>query len=80
MRVLKMIVLAALLVVLAWQPCFGAGFGIYEWSARGNALGGAMVGRADDASALAFNPAGITELDGLQIQLGATFIGPMSHG
>jgi len=36
---------------------YGAGFALYEWSARGNALGGTLVGRADDASAVAFNPA-----------------------
>jgi long-chain fatty acid transport protein len=51
------------LVLLTAQFCSAAGFGIYEWSARGNALGGATVGRADDPSALASNPAGITQLD-----------------
>ncbi|NCC05434.1 MAG: transporter, partial [Proteobacteria bacterium] len=51
--------------------------GIYEWSARGNALGGATVGRADDPSALATNPAGITQLDGLQVLGGFTAIHPV---
>lgn len=58
------------------QLCFGAGFALYEGSARGNALGGALVGRADDPSALFFNPAGITQLTGTQMMAGATFIMP----
>ncbi len=65
------------LVLLATQLGFAAGFGIYEWSARGNALGGATVGRADDPSALASNPAGITQLDGLQVLAGFTAIHPV---
>lgn len=54
----------------------GAGFALYEGSARGNALGGALVGRADDPSALFYNPAGITQLPGLQVMGGATAIIP----
>jgi long-chain fatty acid transport protein len=69
--------MACCLVLLAAQASFAAGFGIYEWSARGNALGGATVGRADDPSALATNPAGITQLDGLQVLAGFTAIHPV---
>ncbi|MEN6487075.1 MAG: OmpP1/FadL family transporter [Syntrophobacteraceae bacterium] len=58
------------------QPAEGAGFALYEGSARGNALGGAVVGRADDPSAVYYNPAGITQLPGLQILAGATAIMP----
>ena len=54
-----------------------AGFALYEWSARGNALGGTLVGRADDPSAVAFNPAGMTQLDGTQIAFGASFAHPI---
>jgi long-chain fatty acid transport protein len=69
--------MACCLVLLAAQASFAAGFGIYEWSARGNALGGATVGRADDPSALATNPAGITQLDGVQVLGGFTAIHPV---
>ena len=48
------------------QQCFGAGFAIWEGSARGSALGQADVGRADDPSALFYNPAGITQLPGFR--------------
>ena len=57
------------------QP-LGAGFALYDWSARGNALGGAMVGRADDPSAIAFNPAGITQIPGSSMMAGLAFIMP----
>lgn len=58
------------------DSAFGAGFGIYEWSARGNALGGAMIGKADDPSAVAYNPAGITQLPGVQVMGGFTALMP----
>jgi long-chain fatty acid transport protein len=62
----------ALLPLQAWA----AGYGIYEWSARGNALGGAMVARDADPSAVAYNPAAITDLPGAQFQLGFTAVSP----
>jgi len=54
-----------------------AGFAIYEWGARGNALGGAMVAKANDPSAVAWNPAGITQLKGTHISAGVAMISPM---
>jgi len=77
MRTLKSWAIAWGLVLVTAQFCAAAGFGIYEWSARGNALGGATVGRADDPSAVASNPAGITQLDGLQVLGGFTMIHPV---
>ncbi|MFP5213153.1 MAG: OmpP1/FadL family transporter [Acidobacteriota bacterium] len=77
MRIWGAILFMAFVTVLAGtQPGFGAGFALYEGSARGNALGGTLVGRADDASALFYNPAGITQLPGLQIMGGFTAIAP----
>ncbi len=50
------------------------GFAVTEWSARGMALGGGitggMVARADDATAMAYNPAGITQIPGTMAQAG----------
>jgi long-chain fatty acid transport protein len=63
-------------VFLAVNMARGAGFALYEGSARGNALGGTLVGRADDPSALFYNPAGMTQLPGLQVVAGATAIVP----
>ena len=64
------------MLILGAGPAFGAGYGIYEWSARGNALGGTLVGRADDASTVAYNPAGMTQLNGTQVMAGLSGINP----
>lgn len=71
------VVLACLLAVLGSQV-FGSGFGLFENSARGVALGGALVGRADDVSALYYNPAGITQLEGLHWGVGVSGISPLT--
>lgn len=71
------VVLVGLACILACsQSVLGAGFALYETGARANSLGSAMVGRADDPSAIFFNPAGITQLPGLQVMSGAIFIVP----
>lgn len=53
------------------------GFALSDWGARGTGLAGGMVGRADDPSAVAHNPAGITQLPGTQVMGGLTVITPM---
>ena len=55
---------------------FGAGFGIYEGSARGNAMGGAVIGDTHDATAAYHNPANIAFATNIQVAAGATFINP----
>ena len=52
------------------------GFALSDYGARGTSLAGGMVGRADDPSAVAWNPAGITQLPGTQMLMGMTFIQP----
>ncbi|MGN0855262.1 MAG: OmpP1/FadL family transporter [Kiritimatiellia bacterium] len=54
----------------------GAGFGIYEGSARGNAMGGAVIGDVSDATAAYHNPANIAFSTNIQIAAGVTFINP----
>ncbi|NJB69109.1 long-chain fatty acid transport protein [Desulfobaculum xiamenense] len=63
-------------LLLCGAQAFAAGYGIYEWSARGNALGGTLIARADDPSAVAYNPAGITQLPGVNVMGGVTAIAP----
>ncbi len=53
---------------------FGAGFKIAEQGAKAMAMGNAFAAQADDASALAFNPAGIAFQKGTQLQIGTTTI------
>ena len=51
-----------------------SGFGLYEFSARGNAMGGAVLAGEAEPASLALNPALITELPGKQIQTGVTVV------
>lgn len=51
-----------------------AGFALYEFSARGTAMGGAVMANNAEPASLATNPALITELDGSQAQLGLTTV------
>ena len=70
---MKKLVLTLPFLFLA-NLALASGFGLYEFSARGNAMGGAvMAGEAEPAS-LAMNPALITELPGKQIQAGVTVV------
>lgn len=63
-------------VSFAAHGVFAAGFGIYEASSRGSALGGALVGATRDASAVYYNPANMTELTNVSVMVGATMINP----
>lgn len=77
--------LALALILTLSAPAFGLGearaegFSITQWSARGMALGNGMVGRADDPSAVAYNPAGITQLPGTRLMLGTVIERPSSR-
>ena len=55
------------------NAAFAAGFGLYEASARGNALGGTLVGSTKDASAVYYNPANMTETTNVSVMVGNTF-------
>lgn len=62
-------------ILLSAPSLFAAGFGLYEGSSRGNALGG-LTAQADDASAVFYNPAGMTQLEGSHLMVGVTLIKP----
>ncbi|MBR7180632.1 MAG: outer membrane protein transport protein, partial [Kiritimatiellae bacterium] len=63
-------------LVLAAVSANAAGFGIYEASARGNAMGGALVGDSSDATANYYNPANIAFATNIQLAAGVSFINP----
>ncbi|MBQ3893503.1 MAG: OmpP1/FadL family transporter [Desulfovibrio sp.] len=73
-RVACALLAAAGLSALPLSHACAEGFFVTEWSARGVSLGagitGGMVARADDASAMAYNPAGITQIPGTMFQAG----------
>ena len=62
--------------VMAAQVALGAGFGIYEGSARGNAMGSEVTADPASPSVLYNNAAAMTDLEGTQGEVGATFIKP----
>lgn len=69
--------LAALFCFLAVTGTAHAeGFALYEYSARGIALGGSVMARKPDASAVAYNPALMTKLPGIHIMGGVSAISP----
>ena len=67
-----MVAVAAMTSVTA----MGAGFGLYEASARGVGMGNGLVGSTKDASANYYNPANLTELTSPSVMVGMTFINP----
>lgn len=69
--------LALIFLVAGASNTLAEGFALYEYGARGVALGGAMMARTPDPSAVAFNPALITKLPGQQFMAGFTGIHPV---
>jgi len=67
---------ASLAVLMSAGSVFAAGFALYEGSARGLVLGAGLTATADDASAVYYNPAGITQLKGIHTMIGVTAINP----
>lgn len=66
------------LLVFSHTLIFAGGFQINEHGARAMGMGGAFTAVANDPSAIFFNPAGLAQLKGLKLMLGATFITPSS--
>ncbi len=72
---MSMLVAAGLLLVLP-PSVFAAGFNIYEAGSRATALGGAFTAIADDGSALFYNPAGLSFLEGSSLDVNMFGIAP----
>ena len=68
------VTLLAMLVGLSGAR--GEGFLIFQHGARATGQVGALTARADDASAVTYNPAGITELDGAAVLAGIDLLMP----
>ena len=73
MKYNKLMVAAAAMTSVT---AMGAGFGLYEASARGIGMGNGLVGSTKDASANYYNPANLTELDRPSVMAGMTLINP----
>lgn len=69
-------VLGSLLLVLLLPAMVSAGaFRIFDHSASATGQGGAFAAQADDPSAVYFNPAGMTQLSGIQTSAGTLLLG-----
>ncbi|MDR2800932.1 MAG: outer membrane protein transport protein [Desulfovibrio sp.] len=66
----------ALLFCLLPAAAHAEGFALYEYSARGVALGGSLMARKPDPSAVAYNPALLTRLPGVRAMAGTSLIMP----
>ncbi|MEE9430242.1 MAG: outer membrane protein transport protein [Melioribacteraceae bacterium] len=75
---MKKLLTLALVFFLFTSNYFASGFQINEQGSRAMAMGGAFAGLANDASAMYFNPAGITQLTGTHFLGGVTLISPSS--
>jgi long-chain fatty acid transport protein len=68
----RSIPLLGVLLVCMSSTALAGGFLLYEHGAAGTGMAGARTASCDDAQALYHNPAAITELEGLQLELGVT--------
>lgn len=71
------LLLACVLVLLESSHSIvrAAGFRIFEQSASATAQSGAFIAQADDPSAIYYNPAGMTQLRGVQTSFGVNLAG-----
>lgn len=67
--------MACLVTFAAAATCQAAGFALYEWGTKGNALAGNMTGHTD-AEVVSYNPAGIAFMDKMKASAGVVAIAP----
>jgi long-chain fatty acid transport protein len=67
----------AVLAVVATGEARASGIALDLQSGRGVAMAGSVVGFIDDASAIYYNPAGIAQGQGIDVELGITVIVPI---
>lgn len=73
---MRKLLVALNIIGITTSLAYSNGFQINEQGAKALGMGGAFVAQADDPSAVYFNPAGITQLDGIQLSLGVSPISP----
>ncbi|MFH1130271.1 MAG: outer membrane protein transport protein, partial [Pseudomonadota bacterium] len=65
-------------IIFASGPANAAGFGINEHGARPLGMGNAFTAIANNPSAVFFNPAGLVQLKGLQLEAGISLLVPQT--
>src|SRR3990172_5072596 len=75
-RMLTIFVITVACIVLFSSLGFAAGFRLPEQDSAALGMASAFVGQADNPSAVWYNPAGITQLDGTRVSVGVIGISP----
>ncbi|MGE4496717.1 MAG: OmpP1/FadL family transporter [Deferribacterales bacterium] len=75
----RLILIIAAACFILPSAAFASGFAINEQGAKALGMGGAFAAQADDPTAVYYNPAGITQLEGTQVSLGFSFIKPSTE-
>ncbi len=70
---IKSFVTAAAVLALG-TTAFGAGYALFESSATGNADAAGLMTKGGEPSAMFFNPAAISDLEGTQVSIGSSFL------
>jgi long-chain fatty acid transport protein len=70
----RLFAVAILAYLLAPVPAWSEGFRILDHGAAAAGQGAAFAAQADDPSAIHYNPAGMTQLPGFQVMLGANLV------
>ncbi|MCF8070108.1 MAG: outer membrane protein transport protein [Desulfobacterales bacterium] len=70
------IFIGAIFISLLPSLALANGFSINEQGSKALGMGGAFAAQADDPSAIYYNPAGITQLEGTQVSAGISLISP----
>ena len=68
------VLMLTLLALSIPAAAFAEGFGVYEWSAAGTAMGDNYMFGENDPAVLAYNPAQITKLNGSYLSLGTSWV------
>ena len=74
---LNLVILVGTVFLVGMTPiiALAGGFRIYDQSASGTGQAGAFAAQVDDPSAIYFNPAGMTQLQGVQTSFGTLLVG-----
>lgn len=78
-RLRRLLIAAFCLTLLMPSVSQATGFRIMPQSASGAGQADAFVAQSDDPSAIYYNPAGITQLPGVQLMTGALMVGGYTH-
>jgi len=74
LTIIVIFIVFALILSFSSKESYANGFIVGEQDAEAMGAGGAFTARADNPSAIFYNPAGITQLDGINAKLGTTLV------